>query len=77
MGKRKKMTTVSGQLREAIRASGQSLYEIAKESGVANPILYRFMSGQRAPSLATIDRLCAYLKLELVKVTVKKGKGKP
>lgn len=69
---RRKQPPISEQLKEAIRASGKSLYQIAKDTGIANPILYRFMSGQREPSLGTIDRLCSYLGLELRKA---KGKG--
>jgi DNA-binding phage protein len=67
-------TAISDQLREAIRTSGQSLYKVAKESKIPSAILYRFMSGQRAPSMGTVDRLCKYLGLELRQA---KGRERP
>jgi len=60
-----KRSTFSDQLRQAIRQSGQSLYEIAKRVEVDNGVLYRFMSGERGLTTKTVDRLCAYLGLEL------------
>ena len=60
--------TVSKQLRRAIKAETRhkTLYQIAKESGVAWAVLSRFLTGER-PTLRsdTVDRLCDYLGLEL------------
>jgi DNA-binding Xre family transcriptional regulator len=60
--------TVSEQLKQAIerRLKTETLYRIAKESGVAWRVVQRFMTGER-PQLrsASVDKLCDYLGLEL------------
>ena len=60
--------SVSEQLRSAIQDSlqTQTLYQVAKGSGVNWSALQRFVTGQR-PYLRsdTIDRLCEFLGLEL------------
>jgi plasmid maintenance system antidote protein VapI len=55
---------ISDDLRDAIRASGKSLTAIAKESGVPQPMLTRFMNGQDL-RLATADKLAKYFGLSL------------
>lgn len=50
----------------AIAATGKSVNAVATESGVSQPILHRFVTGQRGINLKTADRLCAYLQLELM-----------
>jgi transcriptional regulator with XRE-family HTH domain len=57
--------TISEKLREAMRDSGQSMYQIAKEAGVDYSIVNRFFNEQRDMKLATADRLAAYFGLEL------------
>jgi plasmid maintenance system antidote protein VapI len=52
-------------LRKAIVDSGLSQYRIAKESGVPQPVLNRFVNGERDITVGTAGRLCSYLKLEL------------
>lgn len=47
-------------------ASGLSRYRIAKEIGVSQATLSRFMSGQRGLSLAVVDRLCDLLGVSIV-----------
>ena len=54
------------QLQAAIAATGQSLYAIARASGVAAPVLQRFVNGQRGITLETAGRLAAYLGLALM-----------
>jgi transcriptional regulator with XRE-family HTH domain len=56
----------SDQLRKAIQDCGQTQYRVAKESGVAQPHLSTFLSGQTGLSLAAVDKLCKYLRLQLV-----------
>ena len=56
--------TISDDLRHAIRNSGKSVTAIAKESGVPQPMLTRFMNGQDL-RLATVDKLAAQLGLTL------------
>jgi hypothetical protein len=50
--------------RSAIRDSGKSVNAIAKESGVAQPMLTRFLNGQDL-RLSTADKMAAYFKLSL------------
>jgi len=52
-------------LRTAIHKSGKTVYRIAKESGVAHPIILRFLSGERDIRLETAEKLAHALGLEL------------
>ena len=63
---RKEEPTVSETLRRAIRDSGRTLYRVAKDSGIPYATLHRFMSGERSISLRALDKLSAYLGLQLV-----------
>jgi hypothetical protein len=54
------------QLQAALAATGQSLYAIAQASGVAAPVLQRFVNGERGITLETAGRLAAYLGLALL-----------
>ncbi len=54
------------ELRDAILNCGQTEYRVSKESGVAQPILNRFLRGERGISLETAAKLCKYLGLHLV-----------
>ena len=56
------------ELREAILHCGQTEYRVAKESGVAQPIVNRFLRGERGISLETAAKLCQYLRLHLAPV---------
>ncbi len=58
-------TTITAQIRAAIEKSGKSVYQIAKETGVAHPVILRFLSGERDIRLATADRLATWLGLEV------------
>lgn len=57
------------QLRAAIAATGQSLYAVAQGSGVAAPVLQRFVNGERGITLETAGRIAAYLGLALLPQT--------
>jgi hypothetical protein len=57
---------LSRQLQSAIAATGESLYSIAKTSGVAAPVLQRFVNGERGITLDTAGKLAAYLGLSLL-----------
>lgn len=63
--KRRRKSTVSDQIRQAIERSGQSRYAICKALDIDQGQLSKFMHGQRGLSLGVLDRLCAYLNLEL------------
>jgi hypothetical protein len=54
------------QLEAAIAATGQSLYSIAQASGVAAPVLQRFVNGERGITLDTAGKLADYLGLALL-----------
>jgi DNA-binding phage protein len=54
------------QLQEAVNATGQSLYSIAQASGVAAPVLQRFINGERGITLDTASKLARYLGLGLL-----------
>ncbi len=55
----------SDQLRAAVRASGVTQYRIAKETGIAQPHLSTFLSGQTGLSMASVDILFQYLGLHV------------
>jgi hypothetical protein len=57
---------LSRQLQSAIAATGQALYAIAKASGVAAPVLQRFVNGERGITLDTAGKVAAYLGLSLL-----------
>lgn len=40
-------------------------YRICADTGVAQPSLSKFMSGQRGLSIKSMEKIAAYLKLEL------------
>lgn len=63
---KKKRKTVSQQLKLAIQNSGKTQLQLAKEAGVGQGQLSRFMSGERSLSLDTVDRICAVLNLDLL-----------
>jgi len=54
------------QLQAAIAATGQSLYSIAQASGIAAPVLQRFVNGERGITLETAGKLAEYLGLSLL-----------
>jgi hypothetical protein len=68
MAKSKKETGLIGQLKEAIQASGKSLYRLGKESTVGPDRLSRFMRGERSLTLDAAEKLCDVLRLKLVPV---------
>lgn len=57
--------SLSETLRQAIRESERSAYEIAKEAGISQIMISRFLSGERDIRLATADKLAGVLKLTL------------
>jgi hypothetical protein len=67
MGQRRDKPAISDVVREAVRESGLSMYRIAKESGVPFSAIQRFVTDQRPLSMANLDGLARYLKLELRK----------
>ena len=58
--------TVSEQLRAAILSADVTRYRIAEDTGVSEAVLSRFVNGMRGLDGSSIDKLAAYLDLELV-----------
>ncbi len=63
--KSKRAKTVTEQLRQAIDDSGESRYAICKALDIDQGHLCRFVAGQSGLGLDVLNRLCAYLGLEL------------
>ena len=58
--------TLEQSIRDAIQAAGKSVNALAKDAGVPQAVLQRFVSGKRRGlTLETAEKLCAYLRLEL------------
>jgi hypothetical protein len=55
----------SDQLRQAVRESSMSRYQVAKLTGIAESTLCLFVRGERGLRLDSIDRLMDVLKLEI------------
>ncbi|NQT15891.1 MAG: helix-turn-helix transcriptional regulator [Planctomycetes bacterium] len=62
-----KRQPIPDRLRAAIRNSGKTVYRLAQDSGVAHPVILRFLSGERDIRLETAEKLAATLGLRLVK----------
>jgi ribosome-binding protein aMBF1 (putative translation factor) len=62
-------------IREAMRRDGRTRYRLAKDSGVDQAVLGRFIKGERDLNLRTADKVCKALGLKLVKERRRHGKG--
>jgi plasmid maintenance system antidote protein VapI len=60
-------TYLEKQIRTAIKKSGNSVYRLAKDSGVPQAALCRFVNGKRGITLATASKLVKTLGLRLIK----------
>ena len=60
------MSSVSDQLREAIQRYG-TVYALSRDSGISQPVIGRFLHGQRGLKLATVDRLCEFFEMHLTR----------
>jgi hypothetical protein len=58
---------VGETIRRSVLESGQTLYRVAKDSGVNYGTLHRFMTRERSMSLDAVEKLCAYLGLTLTR----------
>jgi len=63
-------------IRDSIEASGKSRYQLARESGVAESVLSRLMSGERGVSVRTAERIADALGLEIVVRPKRRRKGR-
>ena len=69
----KMKTDLEMQIRIAIKKSGLSVYRLAKDSGVPQAALCRFVNGKRGITLTTASKLAKTLGLELVLKKKKRG----
>ncbi len=58
--------SLSASLKKAMKHSPKTSYQLAKEAGVSQIMVSRFLSGKRDIRLATADRLAHVLGLKLV-----------
>lgn len=58
--------SLSEAIKQAIRASEMTEYQIAKRAGISQVMISRFLSGERDIRLATADKLAHALGLKLV-----------
>lgn len=63
----RKGQTMTAALLKAIQDSGQTLYRIAKDTGVDKSALGRFVAGKQTIRLNVADKLAAHLGLTLRK----------
>jgi plasmid maintenance system antidote protein VapI len=58
--------TLTDQLKDAVAESGLSVYEIAKATGIPQPVLHRFVAGDRPTiRLDTAEKLATYFAMRL------------
>ena len=65
MGMDEQRNKLAEQLKAAIGKSGLSVYRLAKQAGVPQPVLWRFVKGQRDLTLSTASKVARVLGLEL------------
>ncbi|MCY2952693.1 MAG: helix-turn-helix transcriptional regulator [Planctomycetota bacterium] len=63
-----KRTSVSERLRAAILTAGESRYRIAKQTGVAQAMLSRFVHRKTSMNLTAVDALARHLQLDLLRI---------
>ena len=55
--------SLSSELRDRLKATGLSANEIARRSKVPQPVISRFLRGERDLTLTTVERLAEFLGL--------------
>ena len=71
----KELYHLEQQMKEAIRRSGMSCYQISKTTGVSEAQLSLFMNGKRSLTLKSASKIAEALKLELNPRGRKRGKN--
>jgi transcriptional regulator with XRE-family HTH domain len=66
MARKGKKVDMVAALRQGVRASGLSVSELSRRSGVSQPQLSRFLRGTRTLTLPAASRLAEALGLRLV-----------
>jgi plasmid maintenance system antidote protein VapI len=67
MAETTQVTSLSEELRQAIRDDGRTLTELARHCGVDPPRLSRFVRGQRLLTLPAVDAIARELGARLVR----------
>jgi plasmid maintenance system antidote protein VapI len=62
---KRKTTRIRTALLDAIKASGESLYRIAKDAGLPYSRVHDFANGKGDVSIDNAEKLCEYFGLEL------------
>lgn len=70
------MAPIYDDMREAIAASDKSRYRIAKETGIGEPQLCRFVAGTKGLSVEALEKLADCLGLEIVTRQKNTNRGK-
>lgn len=70
-----KKLTWNGMIRRVIKASGLSLYAVARDSGINVAPIQRFMAGEHGMTIDTAERVGRVIGLELRAVKRDKAKG--
>ena len=73
---RQKRMKLSDQIRQAVDDCGMTRYRIAKETGISNATLSRFISGERGLPMKTLDVLAELLNLQIMVGKRPKGQRK-
>ena len=73
MPKKAKPKTIQTTLRDAIKASDESLYRIAKDAGLPYSRMHDFVNGKGSLSLENVEKLCKHFGFEL---TARERKGR-
>lgn len=51
---------------EAVKASGITIYKIAKGTGIPSTYLYKFMHGEINPSIDKVEQILKFIGKELI-----------
>ena len=62
---KRKAKTMTDTLIAAVKKTGKRITVVAREAGIAQSVLYRFVMGERDLQLRSAEKLAAYLGLEL------------
>lgn len=62
---RKTTATLAATLRALILGSGETVAEVSRNTGIAQPVLHRFLTGERDLTLRSVEKLLNYFNLEL------------
>ncbi|MGD0596780.1 MAG: helix-turn-helix transcriptional regulator [Sedimentisphaerales bacterium] len=72
------MSKILDEIRKAIKASGKSRYRLSKDTSIPQSQLSRLMTGEKALSIESLEKLIKALGLEIIirPKTTKKRKVK-